>query len=57
MRQRRSKSKTSSDESTARRLTPDQIRARTFERAAKLLAAKAHSVAELRERLLERCSN
>ena len=57
MRQRRSKSKTSLDESTASRLTPEQIRARTFERAAKLLAAKARSVAELRERLLERCSN
>ena len=57
MRQRRSKSKTSLDESTPPRLTPEQIRARTFERAAKLLAAKARSVAELRERLSERCSN
>jgi len=57
MRQRRSKSRTSLDESTASRLTPEQIRARTFERAAKLLAAKARSVAELRERLSERCSN
>src|SRR6266850_5917145 len=57
MRQRRSKSRTSLDESTASRLTPEQIRARTFERAAKLLAAKARSVAELRERLAERCSN
>jgi regulatory protein len=57
MRQRRSKPKVSRDESTAARLTPEQIRARTFERAAKLLAAKARSVAELRERLLERCSN
>src|SRR5437016_5776853 len=57
MRQRRLKSKTSPDESTTRRMTPEQIRARTFERAAKLLAAKARSVAELRERLLERCSN
>ena len=54
MRQRRSKPKTALDESTAR-LTPEQIRARTFERAAKLLAAKARSVAELRERLSERC--
>ena len=57
MRQRRSKPKTSPDESTASRLTPEQIRARTFQRAGKLLAAKARSVAELRERLLERCSN
>ncbi len=36
--------------------TPEQIRARTFQRAVKLLAAKPRSVAELRERLLERCS-
>ena len=36
-----------------RALTPEQIRARTFQRAAKLLAAKARSIAELRERLLE----
>jgi regulatory protein len=57
MRQRRSKPKTSLDESTAPRLTPEQLRARTFERAGKLLAAKARSVSELRERLLERCSN
>ncbi len=35
--------------------TPEQIRARTFQRAAKLLAAKPRSVAELRERLAERC--
>lgn len=33
--------------------TPEQNRARTFQRAAKLLAAKPRSVAELRERLLE----
>ena len=33
--------------------TPEQIRARTFQRAVKLLAAKPHSIAELRERLLE----
>jgi regulatory protein len=57
MRQRRSKPKVSRDESSSPRLTPEQIRARTFERAAKLLAAKARSVAELRERLLERCSD
>jgi regulatory protein len=44
-------------DSPASRLTPEQVRARTFQRAGKLLAAKARSVAELRERLLERCSD
>jgi regulatory protein len=34
-------------------LTPDQIRRRTFARAVKLLSAKARSITELRERLLE----
>jgi regulatory protein len=34
-------------------LTPEERRQRLFERAAKLLAAKSRSVAELRERLLE----
>ena len=43
-----------SDGETERKATPEQIRARTFQRAAKLLAAKPRSVAELRERLLER---
>jgi regulatory protein len=57
MRQRRSKPKIASEESSATRLTPDEIRARTFQRAAKLLAAKPRSVAELRERLAERCSS
>jgi regulatory protein len=33
---------------------PEQIRSRTFQRAAKLLAAKPRSIAELRERLLQR---
>lgn len=33
--------------------TPEQMRERTFQRAAKLLAAKPRSIAELRERLLE----
>ena len=33
--------------------SPEQIRSRTFQRAAKLLAAKPRSIAELRERLLE----
>jgi regulatory protein len=57
MRQRRSKPRTSTDESDVSHQTPEQIRARTFQRAGKLLAAKARSVAELRERLLERCSD
>lgn len=35
------------------RLTTDELRRRTFERAVKLLAAKPRSVAELRERLLQ----
>ena len=35
-------------------LKPDELRRRTFERAVKLLAAKPRSVAELRERLLQR---
>lgn len=39
------------------RATPDQLRARAFQRAVKLLATKPRSVAELRERLLARCSN
>ena len=43
--------KTSADETP--KLTPEEVRKRTFERAVKLLAAKARSVAELRERLLE----
>lgn len=43
-----------SDEETTRAVTPEQIRSRTFQRAAKLLAAKPRSIAELRERLLER---
>ena len=41
-------------EETTRTVTPEQIRSRTFQRAAKLLAAKPRSIAELRERLLER---
>jgi len=51
VRTRKSK-KTQSGEETVN--TPEQIRARTFQRAAKLLAAKPRSIAELRERLLER---
>jgi regulatory protein len=57
MRQRRFKNKTESGESPATRLTPEEVRARAFQRAVKLLAAKPRSVAELRERLLERCSS
>jgi regulatory protein len=41
------------EEPSARNLTPEERRARTFQRAAKLLAAKPRSVSELRERLLE----
>ncbi|HKR22486.1 MAG TPA: RecX family transcriptional regulator, partial [Pyrinomonadaceae bacterium] len=37
-----------------RRQTPDEQRQQTFARAVKLLAAKSRSVAELRERLLQR---
>jgi regulatory protein len=55
MRQRRSKAKHDEDNARASRLTPEDLRARTFQRAAKLLAAKSRSVAELRERLAERC--
>jgi regulatory protein len=57
MRHRRSKLDTDASESAAPRLTPEEVRARAFQRAVKLLAAKPRSVAELRERLLERCSS
>ena len=53
MRGRRRTGKTDQDEAPATPLTPEQIRARTFQRAVKLLAAKSRSIAELRERLLE----
>jgi regulatory protein len=49
--QRRRSRKTG--ESSARNLTPEERRARVFQRAVKLLAAKPRSIAELRERLLE----
>ena len=53
MRMRRPKqSEAATDESGL--ATPEQVRARIFQQAAKLLAAKPRSVAELRERLLER---
>ena len=57
MRQRRSKPKTTSENSGSSRLSAEELRARTFQRAAKLLAAKPRSIAELRERLAERCSS
>src|ERR1044071_4749884 len=44
-------------EKTRARQSPEELRAQTFQRAAKLLSAKPRSVAELRERLAERCSN
>jgi regulatory protein len=57
MRQRRTKQKAAGEESPASRLSPDEIRARAFQRAVKLLAAKPRSIEELRERLAERCSS
>ncbi|MDQ2856938.1 MAG: RecX family transcriptional regulator [Acidobacteriota bacterium] len=54
MRGRRRIGKTSSDEAAnSKPLTPEEIRARTFQRAVKLLSAKSRSIAELRGRLLE----
>lgn len=41
-------------EQPARAINPEKARERTFARAVKLLAAKPRSVAELRERLLEK---
>src|SRR5215210_4338625 len=41
-------------ESAPRTVDPDKARARTFQRAVRLLAAKPRSVEELRERLLEK---
>jgi regulatory protein len=41
-------------ERPARAVDPEKARARTFQRAVKLLAAKPRSVEELRERLLEK---
>ncbi len=46
-------SRKQSDQPEARPLTLEERRRKTFERAAKLLAAKSRSVAELRERLLQ----
>ena len=41
-------------ERAPRPLDPERARERTFQRAVKLLAAKSRSIAELRERLLEK---
>jgi regulatory protein len=54
MRSRFSKKQMRTDDADKGPATPEQIRARTFQRAAKLLAAKPRTIAELRERLLER---
>jgi len=53
----RRRSKTRPENTSKAALTPDEIRARAFQRAVKLLAAKPRSIAELRERLAERCSS
>ena len=50
---RRKYKQTGDDSPRTSNLTPDERRKKTFERAAKLLAAKPRSVAELRERLLQ----
>jgi len=53
----RPRSRSSSEKAAKPASTPEQMRARAFQRAVKLLAAKPRSVAELRERLSERCSS
>lgn len=53
---RRVNSRKPKEDSSATPLTPEKMREQTFQRAAKLLAAKPRSIAELRERLLERPS-
>lgn len=50
---RRVNSRKSKEDSRATPVSPEKMRERTFQRAAKLLAAKPRSIAELRERLLE----
>lgn len=50
---RRVNSRKPRTESEAKPIAPEKMRERTFQRAAKLLAAKPRSIAELRERLLE----
>lgn len=51
----RRRPKTRPEKASKAALSPDEIRARAFQRAVKLLAAKPRSIAELRERLAERC--
>jgi regulatory protein len=54
---RRRRLKSNSENESRPRLTPDEQRARAFQRAVKLLAAKPRSIAELRERLSERTAS
>ena len=51
------RSRSNSENATKAATTPEQMRARAFQRAVKLLAAKPRSIEELRERLAERCSS
>ena len=53
----RRRSRSSTEKAKQLPATPEEIRARAFQRAVKLLAAKPRSIAELRERLAERCSS
>ena len=54
MRSRRLNSKSRGAEGDDAEQTPEKAKTRTMQRAVKLLAAKSRSVAELRERLLEK---
>src|SRR3954465_10931442 len=57
MRNNRGKKKKTTDKRAGepqKPLDPEKARERTFQRAVKLLAAKPRSIAELRERLLEK---
>ena len=54
---RRLASKRTTEESRDKPLSPEETRARAFQRAVKLLATRPRSIAELRERLAERCSD
>jgi regulatory protein len=47
------KSRKQANKTSARKLTPEERRSLTFQRAVKLLATRSRSVAELRERLLQ----
>ena len=53
-RNRRNERGSDEEERPQRPLDPDKVRERTLQRAVKLLAAKPRSIAELRERLLEK---